>query len=51
MTGLRHRAKGLFTQAHKNVAVAALVNKLARVAWTVLWWRETFAIHSSPVAE
>lgn len=40
-------AKSLLTRAHKNVVVAALANKLARVAWAVLRRRETFGIRTS----
>jgi hypothetical protein len=35
-------------RAHPNVAVVALANKLAGIAWAVLWRGETFAIKASP---
>ncbi len=35
-TPLGRRARGLLARAHKNVAVVALANKLARIAWAVL---------------
>ncbi len=35
-TPLGRWARGLLARAHKNVAVVALANKLARIAWAVL---------------
>jgi transposase len=40
-------AKGLFARAHENIAVVALANKLARIAWTVLQRRVKFALSVS----
>lgn len=37
-------AKGLLARVHQNVAVVALANKLARIAWAVLRRGETFAV-------
>ena len=34
--------RGLLTRVHKNVAVVALANKLARIAWVVLRRGEAF---------
>jgi hypothetical protein len=34
--------RGLMTRMHKNAAVVALANKLARMAWAVLRHNETF---------
>jgi transposase len=36
--------RGLTTRMHKNAAVVALANKLARIAWAVLRHKETFSI-------
>jgi transposase len=49
-TALGRWAKGLLARAHKNVAIVALANKLARVAWTVLRRGEKFAAKGLPVA-
>jgi transposase len=35
-TPLGRWARGLLARVHKNVAVVALANKLARIAWAVL---------------
>ena len=35
-TPLGRWARGLLARAHKNIAVVALANKLARIAWAVL---------------
>jgi transposase len=35
-TPLGRWARGLLARAHKNVAVVALANKLARIAWAIL---------------
>jgi hypothetical protein len=35
---------------HKNAAVVALANKLARIAWAVLRHNETFSIEVSTTA-
>ena len=43
-TPLGRWAKGLLGRAHHNVAVVALANKLARIAWAVLRRGETFAV-------
>ena len=42
-TPLGRWAKGLMSRAHRNVAVVAFANKLARIAWTVLRRGERFA--------
>ena len=42
-TPLGRWAKGLLGRAHQNVAVVALANKLARIAWAVLRRGERFA--------
>jgi transposase len=42
-TALGRWAKSLLARVHKNVAVVALANKLARIAWAVLRRREKFA--------
>jgi transposase len=39
--------RGLTTRMHKNAAVVALANKLARMAWAVLRHDETFRIDAS----
>jgi transposase len=49
-TPLGRWAKGLLARAHKNIAVVALANKLARIAWAVLRRREKFAVGDLPVA-
>ena len=49
-TQLGRWAKGLLRRAHKNIAVVALANKLARIAWAVLRRREKFAIRDVLVA-
>ena len=36
-------AKGLTSRAHRNIAVVAFANKLARIAWAILRRGETFA--------
>jgi transposase len=42
-TPLGRWAKALMARAHHNVAVVALANKLARIAWAVLRGGECFA--------
>ncbi len=42
-TPLGRWAKGLMSRAHRNVAVVAFANKLARIAWAVLRRGERFA--------
>jgi transposase len=39
--------RGLMARMHKNAAVVALANKLARIAWAVLRHDETFRINAS----
>jgi hypothetical protein len=39
---------GTSTRAHRNVAVVALANKLARIAWAVLRRQERFAVKNVP---
>jgi len=41
-TPLGHWLRGLIARVHKNAAVVALANKLARIAWAVLRRHETF---------
>jgi len=41
-TPLGRWLKGLLARAHKNLAVVALANKLARIAWAVLRRKEEF---------
>ena len=41
-TPLGHWLNGLLARAHKNVAVVALANKLARIIWAVLRHNEAF---------
>jgi len=48
-TPLGRWAKGLLARAHHNVAVVALANKLARIAWAVLRRGDKFAAAGSPV--
>ena len=43
-TPLGRWAKGLLARVHQNIAVVALANKLARIAWAVLRRREKFAV-------
>ena len=49
-TALGRWAKGLLARVHKNVAVVALANKLARIAWAVLRHGEKFAAKGLPSA-
>jgi transposase len=42
-------AKELMSRAHRNVAVVAFANKLARIAWAVLRRGERFAVTGMPV--
>jgi hypothetical protein len=42
-TPLGRCSKGLMSRAHRNVAVVAFANKLARIAWAVLRRGECFA--------
>jgi transposase len=49
-TALGRWAKGLLARAHQNVAVVALANKLARIAWAVLRRGETFTVKGAPLA-
>jgi transposase len=46
----RSLAKGLLGRAHQNIAVVALANKLARIAWAVLRRGESFAADRAPAA-
>ena len=48
-TPLGRWAKGLLARVHPNVAVVALANKLARIAWAVLRRGEAFAIKGLPI--
>ena len=48
-TPLGRWAKGLMSRAHRNVAVVAFANKLARIAWAVLRRGERFAVNGMPV--
>jgi transposase len=47
-TALGAWLRGLAGRVHKNVAVVALANKLARIAWAVLYRGETF--DAKPIA-
>ena len=49
-TPLGRWAKALMARAHRNVAVVAFANKLARIAWAVLRRRERFAATGVPMA-
>jgi len=49
-TPLGRWAKELLGRAHQNVAVVALANKLARIAWAVLRRGESFAADRVPAA-
>jgi len=49
-TPLGRWAKGLISRAHRNVAIVAFANKLARIAWAVLRRHERFAAIRTPVA-
>ena len=49
-TPLGRWTKGLMSRAHRNVAVVAFANKLARIAWAVLRRGERFAAIRTPVA-
>jgi transposase len=49
-TPLGRWAKELMSRAHRNVAVVALANKLARIAWAVLRRGERFATAGVSVA-
>ena len=42
--------RGLVTRMHKNAAVVALANKLARIAWAVLRRNETFRFAGTATA-
>jgi len=43
-------AKGLLGRAHRNVAVVAFANKLARIAWAVLRRQYRFAAQPTMAA-
>ena len=49
-TPLGRWAKALLERAHRNVAVVAFANKLARIAWAVLRRGEQFAVKESLMA-
>jgi transposase len=49
-TPLGRWVKGLLGRAHRNVAVVAFANKLARIAWAVLRRGERFAAAGVSVA-
>jgi hypothetical protein len=40
----------LLGRTHQNIAVVALANKLARIAWAVLRRGESFAADRAPAA-
>ena len=48
-TPLGRWAKELMNRAHRNVAVVAFANKLAKIAWAVLRRGERFAVTEMPV--
>jgi len=47
-TSLGRWLKGLLARVHRNVAVVALANKLARIAWAVLRREEAFMAKEQP---
>src|SRR5208282_4684932 len=49
-TQLGRWAKALMARAHRNVAVVAFANKLARIAWAVLRRGDRFAAPGIPAA-
>ncbi len=49
-TPLGRWAKGLSGRAHRNVAIVAFANKLARIAWAALRRGERFAVMGMPAA-
>lgn len=49
-TPLGRWTKGLLERAHRNVAIVAFANKLARIAWAVLRRGECFAATGMPMA-
>ena len=49
-TPLGRWAKALLERAHRNVAVVAFANKLARIAWAVVRRGERFAVKGSLMA-
>ena len=49
-TSLGRWAKGLLARAHRNVAVVALADKLARICWAVLRSRQNFSAKGAPMA-
>jgi transposase len=49
-TALGRWAKGLLARVHPNVAVVALANKLARIAWAVLRRGENFTAKGASLA-
>jgi transposase len=49
-TPLGRWAKALSSRAHRNVAIVAFANKLARIAWAVLRRGERFAVTGMSVA-
>jgi transposase len=49
-TPLGRWAKDLSSRAHRNVAIVAFANKLARIAWAVLRREERFAVTGMPGA-
>jgi transposase len=49
-TPLGRWAKDLLSRAHRNVAIVAFANKLARIAWAVLRRKERFAAAGLPMA-
>jgi len=48
-TPLGRWLKGLLARVHRNVAVVALANKLARIAWAALRRKEAFMAKAQPV--
>ena len=47
-TALGRWLRGLLARVHRNVAVVALANKLARISWAVLRRREAFTAKGKP---
>jgi hypothetical protein len=48
-TPLGRWAKELMSRAHRNVAVVAFANKLARIAWAMLRRGERLVVTGMPV--
>ena len=42
--------RGLLARTHRNIAIVALANKLARIAWAMLTREGNFALNHGAVA-